>query len=71
MEGMLQGMGKTFQPFLYNIIGMWGVRIVGTFICTQFFALGLESAWACMICHNLLLCILYIIFWVRNRNKFV
>ncbi len=70
MEGMLQGMGKTVQPFIYNVIGMWGVRIIGTFICTQHFKLGLESAWACMIAHNLLLCLLYIIYWVRNRNKF-
>lgn len=71
MEGMLQGMGKTFEPFLYNIIGMWGVRIVGTFICTRYLSLGLESAWACMISNNLLLCALYIVHWIRNRNKFV
>jgi len=71
MEGMLQGMGKTVQPFVYNLIGMWGIRIVGTFICTQFFSLGLESAWACMIAHNLLLCILYIIHWVRKRNNLI
>ena len=69
LEGMLQGMGKTVQPFVYNLIGMWGIRIVGTFVCTQIFTFGLESAWACMISHNLLLCTLYIIFWIKNRNK--
>ncbi len=71
MEGMLQGMGKTVQPFVYNILGMWGVRIVGTYICTQIFSFGLESAWACMIAHNLLLCILFVIYWFRKRNNFI
>ncbi len=71
MEGMLQGMGKTFEPFLYNVIGMWGVRIVGTFVCINYFSFGLESAWACMIAHNLLLCVLYIIYWTKKRNKFI
>ena len=71
VEGMLQGMGKTVQPFVYNILGMWGVRIVGTYICTQIFSFGLESAWACMIAHNLLLCALFVIYWIRKRNRFV
>ena len=59
IEGMLQGMGKTVAPFVYNIAGMWGVRIAGTFLCTRFFGLGLVSAWACMIAHNLLLFALF------------
>ena len=71
MEGMLLGMGKTVQPFVYNVIGMWGVRIVGTFICTQMLSLGLESAWACMIAHNMLLCFLFVVFWKRKEDSFV
>lgn len=59
IEGMLQGMGKTVAPFVYNISGMWGVRIAGTFVCTQILGLGLISAWACMIAHNLLLFTLF------------
>ncbi len=55
IEGMMQGMGNTRLPLIFNIAGMWGVRIVGTFICIRFFAMGLISAWACMIGHNLLL----------------
>ena len=55
IEGMLQGMGHTLYPFVCNIIGMWGIRIVGTFICTQLLSMGLISAWACMIGHNLML----------------
>ena len=55
IEGMMQGMGNTVIPFVCNIVGMWGIRIVGTWICTAFFGLGLVAAWACMIGHNMLL----------------
>ncbi len=55
VEGMMQGVGRTKLPFIFNVAGMWGVRILGTFICTNFFGMGLVSAWACMIAHNLLL----------------
>ncbi len=66
IEGMMQGVGKTKQPFVYNIIGMWGVRIVGTAICTQLLSFGLVSAWACMIAHNLLLFVLFLICYVKG-----
>ena len=55
IEGMMQGMGNTVLPFVCNIAGMWGIRIVGTYICTQLLDFGLISAWACMIGHNLML----------------
>ena len=67
IEGMMQGMGRTVMPFVSNIIGMWGVRIVGTFICTRFLGFGLVSAWACMIAHNLLLFILFAVYYVTGR----
>ena len=66
IEGMMQGVGKTKEPFVYNIIGMWMMRIVGTFICTQLLGMGLVSAWACMIAHNLLLFVLFLICYVRG-----
>ena len=66
IEGMMLGVGKTKAPFVYNIIGMWGVRIVGTFICTQMLGLGLVSAWACMIAHNLLLFVLFLVSYIRG-----
>ena len=69
LEGMMQGLGKTMIPFVFNIIGMWGVRIVGTFICTQLLGLGLIAAWGCMIAHNLLLFVLYIILFLSGRWK--
>ena len=67
VEGMMQGVGRTKLPFVYNIIGMWGVRIVGTFICTQLLDMGLVSAWACMIAHNLLLFVLYMFTYKKGH----
>ena len=67
LEGMMQGVGKTKEPFWYNIAGMWGVRIVGTFICTQLLTFGLVSAWACMIAHNMLLFVLFLVCFIRGK----
>lgn len=59
IEGMMQGVGKTKEPFLYNLLGMWLIRNVGTLICIHFLGLGLVSAWTCMILHNLLVFVLF------------
>lgn len=67
IEGMMQGMGKTKMPFLTNILGMWGVRILGTFILTQICSYGLISAWACMILHNLVLFFVFAIYYISGR----
>ncbi len=61
-EGMLQGAGLTFMPFVFNLIGMWGVRIIGTAVCIRL-GYGLVSAWCCMIAHNMLLLILLRIYY--------
>ena len=66
IEGLMQGVGKTRLPFLFNICGMWLVRIVGTFLCTRMLGMGLVSAWACMIAHNLLLFVLFLITYLRG-----
>ena len=69
VEGMLQGAGKTRAPFVFNVIGMWGVRILGTFLCIRFLHGGLVSAWACMIAHNILLCLLFVIYYRMLERK--
>ena len=66
VEGFMQGVGKTKEPFIYNIMGMWGIRIVGTFLCTQYWGMGLVSAWTCMILHNLFLFLLFLIFYIKG-----
>ena len=69
VEGMLQGAGKTRAPFVFNVIGMWGVRILGTLLFTRFLRGGLVSAWGCMIAHNLLLCLLFVLYYRRLERK--
>ena len=67
VEGFMMGVGKTKTPFIYNILGMWGVRIAGTFICTQLLGYGLVSAWACMIAHNLFVFVLYMFCYIKGK----
>ena len=67
LEGMLQGAGKTGAPFAFNVAGMWGVRILGTFVCTRLLSFGLVSAWVCMIAHNLFLCLLFVLYCRYGR----
>lgn len=67
LEGIMQGVGRTVAPFVYNILGMWGVRIVGTFLCTKLLGLGLISAWGCMIAHNVLLFFLFSFHFLRKK----
>jgi len=66
VEGMMYGVGKTKQPLVYNVTCMWLVRIVGTFICVHWFEMGLVSAWACMIAHNMVLFVLYMLTYIRG-----
>ena len=66
IEGLMQGVGKTRAPFIYNVIGMWGVRIVGTYLCTQLHSGGLVAAWGCMIAHNFLLFVFFLVSYLRG-----
>lgn len=71
VEGMLQGAGKTKAPFAFNVAGMWFVRILGTLLFTRFLGGGLVSAWGCMIAHNVLLCLLFVLYYRKlERNTF-
>lgn len=66
LEGIFMGVGDTMYPFACNIVGMWGVRVLGTAILLRAFGLGLTAAWGAMIAHNILLCAL---FAIRYRGK--
>ena len=70
-EGMLQGAGLTGKPFAFNLICMWGIRIIGTFVCIRFYGLGLISAWACMIADNMALLVMFRVYWSRQRTKLI
>lgn len=67
VEGLMQGIGKTVAPLVYNVIGMWAIRIAGTYLCIHSFGLGLEAAWGCMIAHNLLLFALFTWHYLSGR----
>lgn len=67
VEGLMQGVGKTVASFVYNAVGMWTVRIAGTFVCTRLLGLGLVAAWGCMIGHNFLLFVFFIFHYLSGR----
>lgn len=67
LEGVMQGVGKTLMPFVFGVSGMWGVRILGTYVCTQVLGFGLVAAWGCMIAHNMLLFVLFSIYYASGR----
>lgn len=66
-EGIMQGAGETIRPFIFNAGSMWGIRILGTFICINLIGLGLISAWACMIVHNLALLAMLWIYYKKGK----
>ncbi len=67
IEGMMQGMGRTVMPLICNICGMWGIRIIGTFIFTQILEFGLVGAWACMIAHNFALFLMFAVYYLSGK----
>lgn len=58
MEGIYNGMGRTRYPLVVELISMWGVRVVGTYLCVRVFGLGITAVWIMMICNNILKAIL-------------
>ena len=61
LEGIFQGVGDTMYAFGCNIAGMWGVRVLGTAVTVRMLGYGLPAAWGCMIAHNILLFIMFIL----------
>ena len=67
-EGMMQGVGNTKIPFVFNVIGMWGMRIFGTFLCLWLLPNPtLVAAWACMIAHNLALFCMFSVYYKKDK----
>ena len=67
IEGLMQGVGRTKEPFVYNIIGMWGIRIFGTFILTQILDMTLVAAWGCMIAHNMFMFLMFLRCFIKKK----
>ena len=67
-EGMMQGVGNTKTPFFFNVLGMWGMRIFGTFLCLWLLPNPtLVAAWACMIAHNIALFCMFSIYYKKGK----
>ncbi len=67
-EGMMQGVGNTKIPFVFNVVGMWGMRILGTFLCLMLLpSPTLVAAWACMIAHNIALFCMFSVYYKKGK----
>lgn len=51
-EGILYGQGRTKTPFVGELVTMWGIRVLFTFLCTSVWNLDLQAVWYCMIACN-------------------
>ena len=60
-EGIYYGMGRSKYPFVVELIGMWAVRILSTFIVVNVVGGTLNHVWYCMITDNILKALLFII----------
>ncbi len=49
MEGIYYGLGRTKYAFVVESFGMWGIRIVFTYLCVKQWGLSLRAVWYCMI----------------------
>ncbi len=67
LEGIFMGVGDTMYAFVCNIVGMWGLRVLGTVVLVHGFELGLTAAWGAMIAHNILLCALFAIHYKNGK----
>lgn len=67
IEGLMHGVGKTREPFIFSIIGMWLIRIGGTYICVNILGLGLIAAWSCMIAHNMFLFFIFLFYHLSEK----
>lgn len=52
LEGIAYGKGQTKSVFYIETFSMWGIRILSTYICITYFAVGLFGVWICMIADN-------------------
>lgn len=47
--GILRGAGDTKGPFYLALLGMWAVRVPGSWLLLHFFGLGLQGVWLAMM----------------------
>lgn len=70
LEGTFNGMGDTKAPFIYSIMTMWGIRILGSWVMIHVFYLSLESVWMMMVFDNVFRCLLLSQRFLRGQWKY-
>lgn len=70
MEGTFNGMGDTKAPFIYSLITMWGVRILGSWMMIHIYHFGLEAVWVMMVFDNVSRCLLLTQRFLRGKWKY-
>ena len=53
MDGIYVGLGRTKPPMVVELIGHWGIRILGAYILINYFNAGIREYWMCMIADNI------------------
>lgn len=67
LEGTFNGMGDTKGPFVYSLITMWGIRILGSWIMIHVFSFGLQAVWVMMVCDNIARCLLLLRRFLKKK----
>lgn len=69
LEGIFYGLGRTRYAFFVETAGMWGVRILSTWLCVHVWGLGLRAVWYCMIADNVCKALLFAIPFVKKSIR--
>lgn len=70
LEGTFNGMGDTKAPFVFSLITMWGIRILGSWLIVNIFHLGLTAVWVMMVCDNVCRCLLLSYRFISGKWKY-
>ena len=69
VSGILRGAGDTKFSSVMSMVGMWGVRILFTYLCVHVWKLGLIAVWNCMIASNVAKAVLLFILLLVEDHK--
>ncbi len=69
LEGIAYGKGQTKSVFYIETFSMWGIRILSTYICIRFFAVGLIIVWCCMIADNIFKAVALSVYSWKSQDK--
>jgi Na+-driven multidrug efflux pump len=68
-EGIFYGKGKAKGIFAIETAGMWGIRLLFTFLCVNVWHLSLEAVWYCMIADNIFKAVCLMALYLHDRRR--